>query len=88
MEPEERRLLLFLNYVFSDDINWRVIKALAKTEGLTLRELARRAGVAPKTLYNHLDKLAKKGVITIYKPGTHIVVISISKDYQWVKNYL
>jgi hypothetical protein len=41
--------LRFINVVFHDNIPWRIVKALTKEEGgLTLRELARRVGVAPR----------------------------------------
>jgi len=42
--------LRFINIVFQDNIPWKIINALIREEGgLTLRELARRVGVAPKT---------------------------------------
>jgi len=62
--------LRFVNTVFHDNIPWRIVKALTKEEGgLTLRELARRVGVAPKTLYRHIDRLQRAGCWRCISPA-------------------
>jgi len=75
----------FLNHIYSDDVTWRVLKALARSEGLTLRELARRTSVSPKTLYKYLDKLREREVVEVHKPGPRVFLIRLTAKYQWLK---
>ncbi len=81
--------LRFVNTVFHDNIPWRIVKALAKEEGgLTLRELARRVGVAPKTLYCHIDRLQRAGVLEVHKPSPRVKLIKLNGRYMWLKEFL
>lgn len=82
-------LLRLINQVFNDSIPWRIVKVLAHDHyGLTLRELARRVGVAPKTLYKHIDRLEKAGVLEVHKPSPRIKLIKLTSKYLWVKDFL
>jgi len=83
-----RNLINFLDHIYSDDVTWRVIKALANSEGLTLRELARRTSVSPKTLYKYLERLKERGVVEVYKPGPRVFLIRLTAKYQWLKEVL
>jgi predicted DNA-binding transcriptional regulator YafY len=81
--------LRFVNTVFHDNIPWRIVKALTKEEGgLTLRELARRVGVAPKTLYRHIDRLQRAGVLEVHKPSPRVKLIRLNGRYIWLKEFL
>jgi len=81
--------LRFLNAAFEDYIPWRIVKAMAREEGgLTLRELARRVGVAPKTLYRHIDRLQKTGLLEVHKPSPRIKLIRLNGRYVWLREFL
>ncbi len=81
--------LRFVNTVFHDNIPWRIVMALTKEEGgLTLRELARRVGVAPKTLYRHIDRLQRAGVLEVHKPSPRVKLIRLNGRYIWLKEFL
>ena len=82
------KLMHFINHIFSDSVTWRIIRALSRTEGLTLRELARRSEIAPKTLYKYIDALQRKGVVEIYRPGPRVMIIKLSERYAWLRQYL
>jgi len=83
-----RSFINFLNHIYSDDVTWRVLKALARSEGLTLRELARRTSVSPKTLYKYLDKLKERGVVEVHRPGPRVFLIRLTAKYQWLREVL
>ena len=81
--------LRFINIVFQDNIPWKIINALIREEGgLTLRELARRVGVAPKTLYRHIDRLQRVGVLEVHKPSPRIKLIRLNGRYSWLREFL
>ena len=89
MERFDGDLLHLINQIFDDSVPWRIVKTLAHNHhGLTLRELARRVGVAPKTLYRHLDKLQRAGVLEVHRPSPRIMLIKLSPRYLWLSQFL
>ena len=61
-----------------DDLDARLIQALADTPRAGVMELARRLGVARGTAQARLDKLQHRGVITGFGPDLHLPGL----DYQ------
>lgn len=88
MDQNAVKFLQLVNHLFSDNITWRIIKNLSRSDGLTLRELARRCEVAPKTLYKYLNALQKKGIVEVYRPGPRVMVVKLSDQYNWIRQLL
>ncbi|MGH2684767.1 MAG: Lrp/AsnC family transcriptional regulator [Actinomycetota bacterium] len=61
-----------------DDLDARLIQALAETPRAGVMELARRLGVARGTAQARLDKLQRRGVITGFGPELQLPAL----DYQ------
>ncbi|MEM1519259.1 MAG: winged helix-turn-helix domain-containing protein [Pyrobaculum sp.] len=76
----------FINLVCGESLTWKIVRVLAKSNGLTLRELARRCSVSPKTLYKHLNSLREKGVIEIHRPGPRVFLIKLHDRYHWLRD--
>lgn len=82
---QDINLLHLVNLICGENLTWTIIKELAKSDGLTLRELARRCSVTPKTLYKHLNHLTGRGLVEIHRPSPRILLIKISEKHQWIR---
>jgi len=45
-------------------------------------------GVAPKTLYRHIDRLQRAGVLEVHKPSPRVKLIRLNGRYMWLKEFL
>ncbi|ACB39920.1 winged helix-turn-helix domain-containing protein [Pyrobaculum neutrophilum] len=78
-------LINFMARIYGDDVKWRIIMELRRGYGYTLRELARRVGVTPKSLYKYLDELKQKGIVEIHKAGAQVTIVVLSSQHSWLK---
>ena len=74
-----------------DTIDLQIIRALEKDSRVSLRSLARKIGLTPNILHNHLSSLEREGIILGYAPVvdatkmgyilTAIIMIQIEGDH-------
>jgi len=84
---ENKSLVYFVDRICREYTPWRIIKALANSNGMTLRQLARRVDLAPKTLYVYLSKLENEGIIVSNYLNSRVRMIDLAPKYQWVKKH-
>lgn len=60
--------------IILDDLDWKILRVLRENAKKTYTEIGRQLGVAHSTVYDHIKKLEKHGVIEKY-----IAVINLDK---------
>ena len=83
-----RLLIEFLMKVYKDNIHFRIVCELCKIEGASLRELARKVGIAHSNMARHLDVLIKNGVVESFRINPRMKVYRLSEKFQPLKSML
>lgn len=81
-------LIEFLVKVYKDNVHFKIICELCKIEGASLRELARKVGIAHSNMAKHLDTLIKNGVVESFKINPRMRVYRLSQKFQPLKTVL
>jgi DNA-binding IclR family transcriptional regulator len=65
--------------IYCHDVKFLVIRALSEKDLASLREIARRAGVSPKTASKYVEELVSKGIVEVLYDEPNIKLYRLSE---------
>lgn len=82
---ELRRLFKLFYSVYCNDVKFRILEALARREGVSMRELARIVGICHKNLNKYLEELCKNGIVEYFMANPRMRVYRLSRECEILK---